>query len=316
MSNITGVKQTIIRLGIQYGLLKQGHHLDDYLLDAVRDPSGSETVCYHGQQGSGKSNKALQTAKPIVLYTLTQELGRPPTESELWRSILDRLVFSPSDFVRKLEAVDKDDRLDVVIWDDIQLNYTSSTFKTDIEQYSAIDSMFAVIRTKVAVVLITIPNISRLPKNIKDNVTFEVFVGKNRLVQIRKIFRLPNIKDRLDSNVFKPIIDKPASFDLFAIPAWVWNMYETLRKKIANEALAALKGVTDMTDIEGYLTIPDTVRVARDHGRSWGAMSIQQMASRNMLRKQKINGELCIEEKSLLDLIEAEKYRPNKKQDT
>ena len=51
-----GIGATTVRLGLQYGLLVPGYNLDQYLLDAVRDPSGSETVCYHGQQGSGKSN--------------------------------------------------------------------------------------------------------------------------------------------------------------------------------------------------------------------------------------------------------------------
>jgi len=299
-----------IDVGIQYGMIQPGYTFDDYMVEAVKDPSGCETICWHGQQGSGKSNNALQSAIAPVTWSLTEYLKREPTEKELWEAILDRIVFSPADFVRKLEAVDSDERLDVIIWDDIQLNYTSSTFKLDMEQYSAIDSMFAVIRTKVALVYITIPNITRLPKNVKDNVTFEKFIGKNRLVQTRKIYRLPGTEN-INSNLFKPIIGKPVFFNIFAIPGWAWKRYEKMRKNIANEALATLKGVVNMEDVDGFLTLPNAVKYVRDHGLKWGIQSIQQMASRGIIPKQMVNGEFCIQEDVLKKIIEAETYRPD-----
>jgi len=300
---------SFIDAGIKFGLIQPGYKFMDYILEAVKDPSGYETVCWHGQQGSGKSNNALQCAAPIVRYTLTKKLGREPTEEEVWNGVLDRIVFTPSDFVRKLEEVDPDDRLDLIIWDDIQLNYTSSTFKLDMEQYSAIDSMFAVIRTKVALVFITIPNITRLPKNVKDNVTFERFVGKNRMVQTRKIFRLPGT-DGINSNLFKPVLYDPEPFNLFDIPPWAWTKYEKMRRKIADEALKMLKGVVNMEEVEGFVSLPDAVKIVRDHGLRWGIQSIQQMASRGIIQKQVINGELCVNEESLMKIVEAETYKP------
>jgi len=299
-----------VDIGIQYGMIQPGYTFDDYMVEAVKDPSGCETVCWHGQQGSGKSNNTLQSAIAPVTHSLTQYFKREPTELELWEAILDRIVFTPADFVQKLEAIDSDERLDVIIWDDIQLNYTSSAFKLDMEQYAAIDSMFAVIRTKVALVYITIPNITRLPKNVKDNVTFEKFVGKNRLVQTRKVYRLPGTKD-INSNLFKPVIGKPCFFNIFDIPAWAWKRYEKMRKNIANEALATLKGVVNMEDVEGFLTLPDAVKYVRDNGLKWGIQSIQQMASRGIIPKQMVNGEFCIQEDVLRKIIEAETYRPD-----
>lgn len=284
------------------------------MLEAVKDPSGCETVCWHGQQGSGKSNNALQSAVPVVHFSLSKELKREPTEKELWEAILSRIVFTPADFVKKLEAIDSDERLDVIIWDDIQLNYTNSTFKLDMEQYSAIDSMFAVIRTKVALVYITIPNISRLPKNVKDNVTFERFIGKNRLVQTRKIFRLPGTEN-INSNLFKPVLYEPEFFDIFDIPNWAWKRYEAMRRKIADEALATLKGAVNMEDVEGFLTLPDAVKLVKEHGLKWGIQSIQQMASRQIIPKQVINGELCVNEEKLMAVIEAEIYMRSTSED-
>ena len=309
MSKTTRTGTLFVDIGIKYGMIQPGYRFEDYMIEAVRDPSGCETVCWHGQQGSGKSNNALQSAAPVVHHTLTKYLQREPTELELWEEILSRIVFTPAEFVRKLESIDSDDRLDVIIWDDIQLNYTSSAFKLDMEQYAAIDSMFAVIRTKVALIYITIPNITRLPKNVKDNVTFERFVGKNRLVQTRKIYRLPGTDD-INSNLFKPILYEAEFFNIFDIPGWAWKRYEAMRKKIADEALSKLKGVTNMADVEGFLTLPQAVRMIKDNGLKWGIQSIQQLASRGIIPKQIINGEFCISEEKLKEIIEAEIYKP------
>lgn len=295
-----------VMLGIDYGLIKEGYSLIDYLSEAEKDPSGYETSAIHGQQGSGKSNFALQLAYDIIERRLTREKLRKPDPEDVWEEVFKRLVFTPADFVKRLEGIAINDRLDVIVWDDIQLNYTSSTFKTDIEQYAAIDSMFAVIRTKVAVILITIPNITRLPKNVKDNVTFEIFIGKNRKVQTRKVYRLPGTK-YMDSNLFKPQIEAPGFFNIYDIPSPIWNRYEKLRKEIANKALAVLKGVTDMDEREGFISIPEAVRLCREHGLSWSASTIQQNSSRGLYRGQKIQGVLCIERDGLLAILEAEK---------
>ena len=294
--------------------------MDDYMLDAIFDPSGFECGVAHNQQGSGKSNFVMQRAAVLAearLRSQLQEAGemRGPKEYEVWDMVLDSIVFTPSDFVRKLEGIDLDvvNRLDFIIWDDIQLEYTSSTFKTDVDQYAAIDSMFAVVRTKVACVYITIPNISRLPKNIKDNVTFEMYVGKNRKVQIRKIYRLPGQR-RIESNLFKPIIEKSRFFDLFDIPAWVWKRYEGMRKEIADIALANLKGVTNMEGIEGFVTLTEAVKIVKDNNLRWGIQSLQQMSSRGIIKKQTINGDLCLNLESLMGVVEAEKYTSPKDQ--
>ena len=43
-----------------YGHIHEGWTLEDYLIEAVRN-QGYETVLIHGVQGSGKSNRLLQT---------------------------------------------------------------------------------------------------------------------------------------------------------------------------------------------------------------------------------------------------------------
>ena len=303
-----------VRVGMEYGMITPGNTFDDYMLDAIFDPSGFECAVAHNQQGSGKSNFVMQRASVLAYERIKDDLNnagtpREPTDEEIWGTVLDSIVFTPSDFVRKLEAINQDEteRLDFVIWDDIQLEYTSSTFKTDIDQYAAIDSMFAVVRTKVSCVFITIPNITRLPKNVKDNITFEMYVGKNRKAQIRKIFRLPGQRN-INSNLFKPIIQRSIVFDLFAIPAWAWKRYEGMRKNIADKALANLKGATNMEDMEGYITLPEAAVVVKDNGLRWGILSLQQMASRKIIKKQEIKGVMMVELVSLLAAVKAENH--------
>jgi len=300
-----------VEVGMRYGLIQPGYDIDEYLGDAVIDPSGFECAVIHGQQSAGKSNFALQRAFAVLFAYLLHTNGKRPTEREVWNAVLDCIVFLPSDFIKKLEAIDQDvePRLPIVIWDDIQLDYTSSAFRIDIQQYAAVDSMFAVIRTKVAVVLITIPNITRLPKNVKDNVTFEMFIGKNRRAQIRRVYRLPGTR-YINSNLFKPIIQESFLFNLFDIPPWVWVRYEAMRKEIGDRALANLKGVTDMEEVEGYIPITEAVKIVKDNGVKWGIQTVQQLASRRILQKQMINGEMCINEEHLMSVIKAETYKP------
>ena len=182
-----------VELAIQYGIIKRGNCFEDYLIEAV-DEDGYETVVIHGTQGSGKSTRMLQMGRWISYHVLSEELGRKPTEKEIWDHVLSHLVFKPSDFVKRLEQVPRYSRLPMLLWDDIQAHYTSSTFKTDILQYQAVDAAWAVIRTKVGVVIVTIPVLSRLAKNVKDNITFEVFVGRNQMEQIRRVFYLPGTR--------------------------------------------------------------------------------------------------------------------------
>jgi len=295
-----------MQVGYQYGLLVEGWCARDYLLDAASRPDGYETVLIDGVQGSGKSNLSLQAAAWIKRQTLTRELGREPTERELWEAVLGCLIFTPADFVNTLEAVPDTEPLDVVIWDDIQAHYTSSTFKTDIQQYAAIDATWAVIRTKVHVIIITIPNIGRLAKNVKDNVTFEWFVGRNRLRKFMRLFRLPGLK-KVDMNLFKVDVEAPSKFDLYSIPPWAWEAYDRLRKDLANQALGNLKAATDMGELEGYIPIADAIQLCKENGVRWGLSTLSQGVSRGNFIGQKIGGIMHLDRDYLLGMIAAEK---------
>lgn len=320
-----------IELGYEYGHLVKGWCFKDYIMDAAVRRDGYETVVVDGVQRVGKSNFSLQTAswakKASIAFKLNQvdmneykkakargvtpseyvnSLPIQPTEQQIWTAVLTDLTFKPSDFVNTLEAVPDDDPLDCLTWDDVNAHFTNTAFRIDPEQYSAIDSTFTVVGTKCRVIIANIPNVGRLAKNIKDNCTFEVYIGKNRIRMMKRIFRLPGLR-RMDMNLFKIDVEVPSDFDIYAIPAWAWREYEAKRIKLANEALQILKAVTNMAELEGYIPIFEAVKIAKAEGMKWGVATVQQWISRGVLVGQKVNNQLCVQEDSLRAAIEAEK---------
>lgn len=269
----------VIQLAVRFGLIVPGYTLDDYIVHAV-ESGGYETAQLWGVQGSGKSTRMLQ-----MLYWVYQD----------WEAVLQSIVFKPSTFVETLESISDDERMPAVGWDDLGVHYPSTKFRTDIKQYEAIDSCWAAIRTKVNVIISTIPLIDRLAKNIKDNLTFEVFVGKNQLELINRLFRLPGTKS-IESNLFKVTIEAPARFDLFEVPLEVWKRYWRRRLELTREALTRLRGVTDMETMEGYIPVLAAGRIASDQKIHYATSTIQQDISRGVLRGQRLNGRLCVHE--------------------
>jgi len=320
-----------IKLGIEYGHIVPGWCFKDYIQDASVRKDGYETVIVDGTQRVGKSNLSLQVTswakhaslafklngctreqynnakkKRVTPTEFIESLSIQPTETNIWETTIKDIVFKPSDFVNTLEAIPDDEPLDSLLWDDINAHYTNTAFKIDPTQYSAIDSTFTVVGTKCRVIICNIPNVSRLAKNIKDNATFEIYVGKNRKRMMKRLYRLPGLKT-MDMNLFKIDIEMPSQFDIYKIPSWAWKLYEAKRLELANEALNILKASTNMEDLEGYIPVFEAVKFAREAGMKWGIASIQQWISRGVLEGQKVNNQLCVTRASLLAAIESEK---------
>lgn len=319
-----------IQLGIEYGHIIPGWCFKDYVMDAAVRKDGYETVIVDGTQRVGKSNLSLQVTswakKAMLAFNLNnctreqydkakrqgytpieffESLPIQPTEQMVWEATIRDIVFKPSDFVSTLEEVPDDDPKDSLLWDDINAHYTNTSFKVDPTQYSAIDSTFTVVGTKCRVIICNIPNVSRLAKNIKDNATFEIYVGKNRKRMLKRLYRLPGLKT-MEMNLFKIDVELPSTFDIYKIPSWAWKLYEAKRLELANEALNILKATTNMEDLEGYVPIFEAVKIAKSEGMKWGIASIQQWISRGVLVGQKVNNQLCVSRDSLMEAIESE----------
>lgn len=285
MTEQIGIPKTV-ELAETFGIIIPNFTLEDYLLRAV-EIGGYETIIIWGVQGSGKSSRMLQ-----MLHWIYKD----------WDVVLDSLVFKPSEFVERLESIGDNERMPAIGWDDIGVHYTSSTFKTDIKQYEAIDQTWAAIRTKVNVIIVTIPIIDRLAKNVRDNMTFEVFLGRNQKEMISRIYRLPGLK-REYSNFFKVGLEKARTFNLYDVPPDTWLKYWTKRIKLTNEALAHLKSVTDMEEIEDYIRVLDVPKFYPKFKIS--PTTIQQNISRGVLRGKKIQGQLHVLQEDLELYVES-----------
>ncbi len=282
-----------IFLGAQLGFIVKGWTLRHYMVDAATKEAGYETCVIWGTQGNGKSSRMLQ-----ILFWIYSALY---DDALAWNMVLDRIVFRPNDFISVLEELPDDVTLAALGWDDIGVHYPSTKFKTDIKTYEAIDSTWAAIRTKVHVMIPTIPLIDRLAKNIKDNVTFELFIGKNQVQIINRWFRLPGFKE--NSNFFKATIEKGRKFDKFVVPLWVWKKYWAKRIELTKEALVNLKSVSK-GDIEGMIPVLDAAEQIfymnkdPDINVKASANTIQQLISRKVLVGERFGDILFVDEDS------------------
>lgn len=286
-----------IKIAYMFGLIKPGYSLQDYLVEAVQGPpgeegkSGYETVIIWAVQGSGKSSRGLQFLKWLYLD---------------WETVLKNTVFTPPEFIELLEKVPDNETIPGIFWDDILVHYPASKFKTDIKTYEAIDSTWASIRTKTNVIISSLPIIDRLAKNIKDNATVEVFIGRNQLELVNRMFRLPGLK-QLESNFFKVQIQEFSKFDLYDVPPEIWRRYWERRVSLTKEALANLRNVSDMGDDPNYISILQASKIYREGtGKKLSVNTLQQMGSRGIIDSKKIKGRLCVYLDDITNLVKEE----------
>ena len=326
-----------IEIAYEYGLMQRGWCLKDYVQNAAVTNDGFEVILVDGVQRSGKSNMSIQIAGWAKHATLTMKLNDKtekdyteakengvlpmdyfeslpiqPTEKELWEAVLLCILFKANEFVEYLEAVPDGDPTDVAVWDDIAGHYSNMTFRISPESYAQVDGAFTVLGTKARIIVTNIPNLDRLSKNIKDHLSIEIFIGRNKKRKMMRLFRLPGLK-HVNMNLFKADLEKPSKFDIYKIPEWAWRIYEDRRIQLAKDVFKALGETVDMdTAPDGYISVPEAIKIARDQGLGWGASTIQQNASRGLWKKITVEGYLFVEEESFMKIIDAENYKPNK----
>ena len=137
-------------------------------------------------------------------------------------------------------------------------------------------------------IAVVIPLLDRLAKNLKDNITFEVFLGKNQMEIVERIIRRPSF-GKMETTLHKILIEGPRRFDLYDVPKDVFKEYWEMRLRLTEEALEELARTTDLDDTEGYTPVLD---IAEKIGIS--PNTIQQMASRGVIKARKINDLLYI----------------------
>jgi hypothetical protein len=270
----------IVQIAKQFGLVKSGYTLEDYLIEAAREGKYA-TVGLWGEQGSGKSSRLL--AQGHWIY-------------KDWDHVLDSIVFKPMELKSKLKSIPMGQRYPWLGWDDVSVHFTSNAFRSDLDAYEAIDKVWASLRVKASVVSLTIPHIGRLAKNLKDYISHEVYIGPNQMLQVQRIVKLQSF-NKMAPELFKILIEKPHKFNLFDVPKDVFKEYWQRRLELTEEALDMMDDATGPVDTEGFTRIWD---VAKD--LCVNANTLQQMGSRGVIETVKIGKVLYVSDDVAMDL--------------
>jgi len=196
--------------------------------------------------------------------------------------------------VQKLKSLGKGRRVPWIGFDDVGVSYPASTFRTDVKLYQDIDSVWAAIRRKCNVITLTIPLLDRLSKNIRDNVSIEIFMGRNRHFMVERIIRTLNFY-KMQTDLDKILIEE-GDLDIFKVPKDVFGDYWDMTLEFTEMALDKLERSTDLPSTDGYTPVLD---VGLKIGLS--PNTISQMISRKILRGRAIGDTLYLED----DQIEA-----------
>jgi len=273
----------VLQMALDFGLVIPGYTLRNYIEHAV-EKGGYETIEVWGVQGSCKSNYCLQQG-----YWVHQD----------WDKVLKRVAFLADarelpaymerGFIQQLQAIPTGLRVPWLDWDDCTVDLPCSSWRTNIEKYEAIDSAWAAIRTKATVISINNPLIDRLAKNIKDNITTEVFLGRNQTAQVERFIRLPGLK-RIESNFFKLQVEPKHKINMYDVPKDVFSEYNDLRLALADYAIHKMGQAFDESpNVDQYISINEVVQTLK-----LSPHTIMDMASRGGVRSKKVHGLLYI----------------------
>jgi hypothetical protein len=272
----TEIPYKVLQYGITFGLITLGYTCRNYMEYAV-ETGGYETLLLWGIQGSAKSNRTLAHG-----YWIYQD----------WDEVMKHLAFKPSStedergLLQMMKKIPFGKRIPWMGWDDMTVHYPSSSWRTDIQKYEAIDSAWAALRTKVSVMSLNCPLIDRAAKNIKDNVTIEVYIGRNQVEIIERYLHLPGL-NKVESNFYKVQVEPLKQFDIYDVPTDVFKEYWQERLKLADEALEKLGNVFTRDEIDLDKYVPAKVAI-RDLKVS--PITLKHMANDGMIRGMKFNG--------------------------
>ena len=289
-----GIK--VLKLAMTFGLVIPEYTMRDYIEYAAESNSGFETIAIWATQGSKKSCRTM-----ILSHWVYQD----------WDTVLEEMVMMPDahempgyekrGFLQKIKAIEKGSCVPLLAWDDLTVGLPSASYKTDIEQYGAIDSAWAAIRTKIKVIVMNCPLIDRIGRNVKDNITMEVFLGRNQVELIERFIRLPGLK-QLESNFFKVQVEPLHKFDYKYVPKDVFDEYFELRKEIAEFAIQKMgKAFKDEASLQEDMMTP--IQIMQEI--SIAPSSLNDMMRRNFLPHEKINGKLYVSRKDFDDFKKA-----------
>jgi len=130
-----------LKKAIEVGYIVQGWVLEDYIRDAINN-KGWESLVFWAPKGSLKSNLEMQ-----LLY---MTYGK-------WELVHKYMIMDPLEYVAIMESVKEQERLPLLVWDDITTHLPSSLYFQDRDLYIAIKRYWPVTRSRFNCFLCSAP---------------------------------------------------------------------------------------------------------------------------------------------------------------
>lgn len=191
-----------------------------------------------GELGTGKSSYAIQTMAEAFALIHKKSTGMFPKPEEAFEWALGKMFYDLEKFISHIENVaermeknpkDRFQREIVVCLDDAGLHAGKWLYRTNAELAQRLDNLLDVIRTYLAALIITVPNVQELHKGLRE------FWGYH-LVTIRdaREYAVAEILKPRWSPYWKKMIYAKIGEDRFSplLPDWVYERH--MREKVQN----------------------------------------------------------------------------------
>lgn len=199
---------------------------------------GFMSVITKAERGYGKSMYNIKAMASLYYWLYSC------SENEAWDYALDSLIFTPKEFMNRIEQNLFNDVVSPV-WciDDAAVHFSSYLYFINLYQTSLLNAAFDTIRVAVSCLLINCPDKGRLLPGLRHYDDFEITIymgdngGYDRRSVCIKWYSLPDGKRRFR----KEFEDHFSCF----VPNWVYDKYMLQRKRYLKTISEELKELSD-----------------------------------------------------------------------
>jgi len=196
-------------------------------------PSSFFSVMVIGKRSIGKTSYSL-----LAVHDFFVERGE--TSNNAWRLALECLKFSIPSVIKYIEdALSRDIKKPVLIWDDARVYGSGSMYHTNMRLVQQLGGLLDVLRTAISSLILTCPSSSGMLGILKSyddyicKIHYSPAGGYNRIARGYLWSSLPSGK-RL---IYHKYNDKYSCY----LPSWVYNQYMASRKSAMQTLLAEIK---------------------------------------------------------------------------
>ena len=216
---------------------------------AALEPDDYLEVHVTGKRGSGKSTYAWQVCAE-TLKLMHPEWKKGP-EYYLEYVFANHLVHGLGELIDKIDAysdaVEPEDRLDILWWDDATVHGSSLTYFYDLESYIELQGLWDTVRSATSCIILTCPEERKLPKFVKTaEGVLKIKVSKWgarpwRQAKAYEKYSLPISENPRGSPVYIDKFRAPDGTETSSIPRPLYKRFRKRRAQYAADRSHKLK---------------------------------------------------------------------------